>query len=71
MPHRRAKSTARELAASNTVVVGGALAVAVGTLVGIASNNPVLAGISLSIGAGGLIGWLLAGSPAHNRRNGQ
>jgi hypothetical protein len=71
MPQRRASSTMRALAIDSTIAAGGALAVAVGTIVGLAANNPALAGISLSIGAGGLIGWLLAGSAALNKGSGR
>jgi hypothetical protein len=71
MPRSRAKSGAGELATSHTIPMGGAMAVILGTLVGITLNNPCLAGISLCIGAGGLFGWLLAGRPARGKPRGQ
>ena len=71
MPKRQAGSTTRALTMDSTIAAGGALAVAVGTIVGLAADSPALAGISLSIGTGGLIGWLLAGSATPHKGSGQ
>jgi hypothetical protein len=68
MPPREGTTT-RTFSVSSAITAGGALTIALGAIVGIASDNPVLAVISLSIGAGGVLGWLLAGSPALNRRS--
>ena len=70
MPQRQAKTTARGTGLSSSAPALGALAVAVGAMMGIALHNVALAGISLCIGAGGLLGWVLAGSPVLNRRHG-
>ena len=70
MRHRQASSMTGALTLHGTIAAGGALAVAVGTIVGLASNSPALAGISMSIGAGSLIGWLLAGSARCNKPSG-
>ncbi len=68
MPEKRTSTASRDLAASSRVATASVLAVAWCATLGIVSHNLALTGISLCIGAGGLIGWLLAGSPALNRR---